>query len=117
MFRQMLKSKVHRLTVTDADLNYEGSLTLDSELMSVADLKEYEKVAVLNVTNGHRFETYLIKGESGSGVVCINGAAARLVQKGDIIIVISYLLIDYQELKDYKPIKIFVDSQNRIKKP
>lgn len=116
MYRQMCKSKVHRLTVTDANLNYEGSLTLDEELMKAADLKEYEKVAVLNVNNGERLETYLIKGAPGSGIVCANGAAARKIQKGDLVIVISYVFVSEDELSIFKPIKIFVDNNNHIKK-
>jgi len=114
MFRTMLKSKVHRATVTQADLNYVGSLTLDVRLMEAADLLPGELVHVLDVTNGARLETYVIEGERGSGVVCINGAAARLVQPGDLVIVVSYATVPDSEARDLKPRVVFVDGANRI---
>lgn len=114
MKRTMMKSKIHRATVTDADLNYVGSITIDRELMEAADLLEYEQVAVVNVNNGARFETYVIAGEPGSGVMCLNGAAARLAHPGDKIIVISYGSYDQQELASYEPTIVHVDGDNRI---
>ena len=111
MNRIMMKSKIHRATVTGADLNYVGSITIDEHLMKLADLKEHEQVHVLDVDNGARFETYVIKGQPGDMVV--NGAAARLVHHGDTIIVISYAHYDDAELTDYEPIVVHVDEQNR----
>jgi aspartate 1-decarboxylase len=110
----MCKSKIHRATVTDANLNYEGSITIDEALMEAADLLPYEKVQVVNNNNGARFETYCIKGRRDSGTVCLNGAAARLVQPGDIVIIISYLQVEEKELLDYQPRIITVDGQNRV---
>jgi aspartate 1-decarboxylase len=110
----MCKSKIHRATVTQAELFYEGSLTLDIALMEAADILEYEKVQVVNINNGIRFETYIIVGERDSGVVCLNGAAARLASVGDEIIIISYGKFKDKELKDFKPIKIFVDKKNKV---
>jgi aspartate 1-decarboxylase len=114
MRRIMCKSKVHRATVTDADLNYEGSITLDALLLEAADIREYEQVHVVNINNGARFETYAMVGEPGSGAVVLNGAAARLVQPGDRVIVISYAAYDDAELADYQPRLVFVDESNRI---
>ena len=114
MLRSMCKSKIHRATVTRAELYYEGSLTLDKNLMDAADLREYEKIQVVNINNGIRFETYIIEGERNSGVVCLNGAAARLANVGDEIIIISYGEFKEEELEGFKPIKIFVDKKNRI---
>ena len=114
MLRSMCKSKIHRATVTDANLNYVGSITLDAELIAAADLMEYEQVHVVNVNNGARFETYVIAGEAGSGVVCLNGAAARLAQPGDKVIIISYAQYAEAELQEYRPVLIFVDDANRI---
>jgi len=114
MLRTMCKSKIHRATVTGADLNYIGSITIDTELMEAADLREYEQVQVVDIDNGARLETYVIPGERGSGEVCLNGAAARLVQPGDRVIVISYAQYDEAELERYRPVFIFVDEQNRI---
>src|SRR6476469_1231978 len=114
MFRTMCKSKIHRATVTGADLNYVGSITIDPVLMEAADLREYEQVAVVNVNNGARFETYVIPGESGEGEICLNGAAARLAHPGDKVIVISYGQYDEAEMETYRPVFIFVDEQNRI---
>lgn len=110
----MCKSKIHRATVTGADLNYVGSITIDPELLEAADLLEYEKVQVVNINNGARLETYVIAGTPGEGEICLNGAAARLAQPGDKVIVISYAQYDAAELEDYRPTFIFVDEQNRI---
>jgi aspartate 1-decarboxylase len=114
MFRTMCKSKIHRATVTGADLNYVGSITIDPILMEAADLLEYEQVAVVNVNNGARFETYVIPGERGAGEICLNGAAARLAHPGDKVIIISYGSYDEAELETYRPVFIFVDEQNGI---
>ena len=114
MRRTMCKSKIHRATVIDANLDYEGSITLDPVLMEAADLLPYEQVHVVNINNGARFETYTIEGKRDSGDVTLNGAAARLVQPGDRIIVISYGIYDAQELADFEPKLVFVDGLNRI---
>ena len=114
MNRTMCKSKIHRATVTGADLNYVGSITIDPLLMEAADLLEYEQVAVVNVNNGARFETYVIPGVPGRGEICLNGAAARLAHPGDKVIVISYAQYNEEELERYRPVFIFVDEQNRI---
>ena len=114
MLRSMCKSKIHRATVTDANLNYVGSITIDSELMAAADLMEYEQVHVVNVNNGARFETYVIAGEAGGGDICLNGAAARLAHPGDKVIIISYAQYNEAELQEYRPVMIFVDEANRI---
>lgn len=113
--RTVLKSKIHRATLTDADLHYEGSLTVDRNLMLEADMLPYEKVDVVNINNGARFTTYLIEGKAGSGEICLNGAAARLGQPGDLIIVISYVSVPESESTDHKPIIILVDDKNKIK--
>jgi len=112
MQRTMMKSKIHRATVTAADLNYVGSITLDPELMAAADLLEHEQVHVLDLDNGARFETYAIRG--GPGDVVVNGAAARLVHTGDRVIVISYATYDEAELERYEPTVVHVDARNRI---
>lgn len=112
----MCKSKIHRVTVTQAELYYEGSLTLDRTLMDAADIREYEKVQVVNINNGNRFDTYIIEGPRDSGVVCLNGAAARLASVGDEIILITYGEFSEEELVNFKPIKIFVDKRNKITK-
>jgi aspartate 1-decarboxylase len=114
MYRTMCKSKIHRATVTGADLNYVGSITIDPVLMEAADLLEFEQVAVVNVNNGARFETYVIPGVPGGGEICLNGAAARLAHPGDKVIVISYGQYDEAEMQTYRPVFIFVDDQNRI---
>jgi aspartate 1-decarboxylase len=114
MYRTMCKSKIHRATVTGADLNYVGSITIDPVLMEAADLLEYEQVAVVNVNNGSRFETYVIPGEPGQGEICLNGAAARLAHPGDKVIIISYGQYNEQEMETYRPVFIFVDEHNRI---
>jgi aspartate 1-decarboxylase len=114
MLRTMCKSKIHRATVTGADLNYVGSITIDPVLMEAADLLEYEQVAVVNINNGARFETYVIPGVPGKGEICLNGAAARLAHPGDKVIVISYAQYDQKEMERYRPVFIFVDERNRI---
>jgi len=113
MLRELMKSKIHRATVTDAHLDYVGSLTLDRDLMEAVDLLPDEKVHVVNINTGARFETYVIEGKRGSGIVCANGAAARLVQKGDLVIVIAYGLFDPAEAKRHRPKIAFVDARNR----
>jgi len=114
MNRVMLKSKVHRATVTDSDLHYVGSITVDPDLLEAADILEFEQVAVVDVDNGARFETYTIAGERGSGEMKVNGAAARLVHRGDTIIVISYGAYDREDLESYAPRVVHVDRENRI---
>jgi aspartate 1-decarboxylase len=114
MERIMLKSKIHRATVTGADLHYEGSVTIDRNLMDAADIVSYEKVAVWNVTNGNRLETYAIEGERGSGVICLNGAAARLVSPKDLVIIASFVNMDNAEALKYQPKLVFVDEYNRM---
>lgn len=111
----MMKSKLHRATVTEANLNYVGSITIDSDLMARADILPNEKVQVVNNNNGARFETYTIPGAAGSGVICVNGAAARLVQPGDIVIIIAYGIFNEAEAGSYTPKVILLDSQNKIK--
>ena len=117
MFIEVLKSKIHRVTVTDADLNYIGSITIDRTLMEAAGLIEYEKVQILDNNNGERFETYVIAGEANAGTICLNGAAARRVQRGDIILILSYASMDFEEAKRFKPTVIFPDTAtNRLVK-
>ena len=116
MNRFMLKSKIHRATVTDANIEYEGSITIDENLMDAADLIEFEKVAVFDVTNGNRIETYVIRGGRGSGVMCVNGAAAHLVHKGDTVIVASFVVMDEIEAVRHQPKLVYVDAQNHIRK-
>ncbi|AJE53595.1 aspartate 1-decarboxylase [Paenibacillus polymyxa] len=113
MFRTMMKSKIHRATVTEANLNYVGSITIDEDLMETSDLLENEKVQIVNNNNGARLETYVIPGPRGSGVICLNGAAARLVQPGDTVIIISYASMSNEEAKTYKPTVVFVDEHNK----
>jgi aspartate 1-decarboxylase len=113
---QVLKSKIHRVTVTEADLNYIGSITIDQDLMDAANLLENEKVQILNMNNGERLETYVIKGNRGSGVICMNGPAARKVSVGDIIIIISYAMMDFEMAKNFTPWVIFPEtSSNKLK--
>lgn len=114
MLVQIFKSKIHRATVTEANLNYMGSITIDETLMEAANLFEGEKVQVVNNNNGERLETYVIKGERDSGVICLNGAAARRVQPGDIVIIIAYALMTPEEAKAFKPTAIFPNAHNRI---
>lgn len=111
---QILKSKIHRAVITEANLNYVGSLTLDEDLMDAANMIEHEKIQVVNVNNGERIETYIIKGARGSGVVCLNGPAARKGAEGDIVIVISYALLDFEEAKKFKPTVIFPKEGNKL---
>ncbi len=113
MRRIMFKSKIHRATVTGADLNYEGSITIDSELLRAADILPYEKVDIYNISNGERFSTYVIPGEPGSGEVCLNGAAARKVQKGDLVIIVSYCELSEDEIESFSPTVVLVDEKNR----
>ncbi len=110
---EVLKSKIHRATITQAELHYVGSITLDEDLMEAANLIENEKVQVLNVNNGARLETYVIKGMRGSGTVCMNGPAARLMMVGDVVIVISYASMDFEKAKSFRPAIVFPDNQNR----
>jgi len=110
----MFKSKIHRATVTEANLNYMGSITIDEALLEAAGILPNERVQVVNNNNGSRFETYVIKGERNSGVICLNGAAARLVQPGDTVIIISYALMDSQEARTFRPTVVMVDASNRI---
>jgi len=114
MRRRMMKSKIHRMTVTDANVDYVGSITLDPDLLERADIREWEQVAVVDVDNGARFETYVILGQPGSGECCLNGAAARLVQPGDKVIVITYADYDEAELETYVPKIVHVDQLNRL---
>ncbi len=115
MFRMMMNSKLHRATVTEADLNYVGSITIDSDLLHAAGLLPNEKVHIVNNNNGARFETYIIAGEPGSGVICVNGAAARLVQKGDIVIIISYVYVTNEEASEHQPTVLIMDEKNAVK--
>ena len=110
MCREVVKSKIHRVTVTEANLNYIGSITIDEDLMDAANLIENEKVQIVNNNNGERFETYIIKGERGTGVICLNGAAARKVQPGDVVIIMSYALMDFEEAKTFSPAVVFPDT-------
>ena len=114
MMIQRFKSKIHRATVTQADLNYVGSITIDEDLMDAANLIEGEKVQVVNINNGERLETYVIKGERGSGTVCLNGPAARKAQVGDVVIVISYASMEFEEAKRFKPFIIFPSPDNQL---
>lgn len=114
MDRKMLKSKIHRATVTGADLHYEGSITIDKDLMEAADIIPYEAVCIWDVDNGSRFETYAIEGERGSGVICINGAAARMVAPKDLVIIASFVNMDNEEALKHEPKLVFVDEQNRM---
>ncbi|MCS7027126.1 MAG: aspartate 1-decarboxylase [Bacteroidia bacterium] len=116
MVIEVLKSKIHRVRVTQAELNYVGSITIDKDLLDAANMIEYEKVTVLNVNNGERFETYVIEGERGSGIICLNGPAARKVQVGDIVIVVSYCQMEFEKAKTFKPWIIFPDENNRLPK-
>jgi aspartate 1-decarboxylase len=111
---QVLKSKIHRVKITQAELHYVGSITIDEDLMDAANLIENEKVQVVNVNNGERLETYVIKGERGSGQVCLNGPAARKASVGDIVIIISYAGMDLEEAKTHKPVLIFPDDRNKL---
>ncbi|AMM50942.1 MULTISPECIES: aspartate 1-decarboxylase [Hymenobacteraceae] len=111
---EVLKSKIHRAKVTQAELHYVGSITIDEDLLDAANMVPHEKVTIVNVNNGERFETYIIKGERGSGMICLNGPAARKVQVGDVIIIISYALIPFQDARAHEPTVIFPDQHNRL---
>lgn len=111
----MLKGKIHRAVVTQAELNYVGSITIDEALLEAAGIYEYEKVQVVDIEAGTRLETYTIAGERGSGIICLNGAAARLVQTGDHVIIMSYAELEQSELETYRPTVVFVDEKNQIK--
>lgn len=112
----MLKGKIHRAKVVQAELNYVGSITIDEELLEAAGILEYEQVQIVDIDNGSRFETYTIAGERGSGLICLNGAAARCVQVGDRIIIMAYCDLNNDEAKDHKPYVVFVDEENKIKR-
>ena len=116
MQRIMCKSKIHRARVTDANLNYEGSITIDPDLLDAVNIAIHEKVQILNINNGTRAETYVIEGKRGSGEICINGALARWAQKGDLVIIMAYALVDEQEIPAFHPNIVFVDERNRIRK-
>ena len=116
MRRRMMKSKIHRATVTEADLNYEGSITIDSDLMDAADILPHEQVQILNVNNGERFDTYALRGPRGSGVICLNGPAARLAHVGDTVIILTYAEMEREELMRHVPTVVFVDEKNRIRR-
>lgn len=116
MYRTMLKSKIHRAVITEANLHYVGSITIDTDLLEKANIVEHEKVQIVNVNNGARLETYVIAGPRGSGAVCLNGAAARLVQPGDLVIIISYALVPENQATEFQPTVVFVDEKNRITK-
>ena len=115
MLRSMLKSKIHRATITEADLNYEGSLTIDSRLMKAADLFPFEQIMVYNISNGNRFDTYIIEGDRSSGSICLNGAAARKGSPGDLIIIASYGLYSEDEIAEGKSVLVRVDAKNQLK--
>lgn len=110
---EVLKSKIHRATVTQADLNYVGSISIDEDLLDAANMIEFEKVQVLNINNGERLETYIIKGERGSGIISLNGAAARKAQPGDLVIIVSYAAMDFEEAKTFTPSVVFPDANNK----
>ena len=110
----MLKSKIHRATLTDANLNYEGSVTIDEELMEAADILPFEQVQIYDINNGNRLETYVIKGKRKSGIICVNGAAARLVSKGDLVIIASYVTLNEEEATNHEPKLIYVNENNEI---
>ena len=114
MYRTMMKGKIHRASVTESNLNYVGSITIDSDILDKVDMKANEKVQVVNNNNGARFETYIIPGERGSGIFCLNGAASRLVQKDDIIIVISYILVPEEKVDTHVPVVAVLDAKNNI---
>jgi aspartate 1-decarboxylase len=112
--RVMLKGKIHRATVTEANIDYEGSVTIDALLLEAAGLIQFEQVQVLDINNGNRLTTYAIEGEPGSGVICLNGAAARLVDKGDLVIILAYDMLTEEEARDHKPLLVYVNERNQI---
>lgn len=115
MHRTLLKSKIHRATVTEADIEYEGSITIDRDLMDAADFQHYEQVHIFNITNGNRLITYVIEGERGSGEICVNGAAAHLATRGDLLIIASFSSYDEEEARSHSPKLVYVDGENKIK--
>jgi aspartate 1-decarboxylase len=115
VIRKLLKSKIHRATVTEANLEYEGSVSIDADLLRAADILPYEEVSLWDCTNGARLTTYAIEGEAGSGEICVNGAAAHLVKPGDVVIIASWALLDDAEARRHRAIRVFVDSQNRMR--
>ena len=115
MHRTLLKSKIHRATVTEADIEYEGSITIDRDLMDAADFQHYEQVHLFNITNGNRLVTYVIEGERGSGEICVNGAAAHLATRGDLLIIASFSSYDEEECRSHAPKLVYVDGENKIK--
>jgi aspartate 1-decarboxylase len=114
MYRSMFRSKIHRATVTGADLNYEGSVTIDADLLAAADILPNEQVEIWNVTNGERFSTYALRGQPGSGVVCINGAAAHKASPGDLVIIATFSWMNDEQAREWEPTVVFVDARNRI---
>lgn len=114
MLIEVLKSKIHRVKVTQAELHYVGSVTIDEDLLDAANMVENEKVTIVNINNGERFETYIIKGERGTGTICLNGPAARKVQVGDVVIIFSYCQIEFSKARDHKPFLVFPDQHNRL---
>jgi aspartate 1-decarboxylase len=115
MHIEVVKSKIHKVTVTDANLQYVGSISIDEDLMEAANIIEYEKVQVVNINNGERLETYVIRGDRGSGMICLNGPAARKAEVGDVVIIISYASMDFEEAKKFRPVMIFPDTlTNRL---
>ena len=116
-FRKMCKSKIHRATVTECDLEYEGSITIDRDLMDAADIVPFEQLMVANLMTGHRFETYAIEGPRGSGVICVNGAAARLAARGDLVIILSSTWLDEEACRGHRPVVVNVDAENRPRTP
>ena len=114
MLRQILLSKLHRATVTECDINYNGSIKIDAELLEKSGMREFEKVEIFNITNGNRFSTYIIVGERGSGIISINGAAARVVQVGDKVIIMNFGIIEEDKMQDYKPCVVVLNDENRI---
>lgn len=114
MFIEVMKSKIHRVRVTQAELNYVGSITIDEDLLEAANIQVNEKVQIVNNNNGARLETYVIPGERGTGTICLNGAAARLAQVGDILIIISYAFMDSEEVSNHKPVLVFTDENNKV---
>jgi len=115
MMRNLLKSKIHRATVTEANITYEGSITIDKSLMEAADILQWEQVQVYNISNGERFTTYAIEGRPGDGTICVNGAAARLASPGDLIIIVAYTTLSGEEAARFQPAVVFVDENNRVK--
>lgn len=114
MFLEVIRTKIHRATVTQADLHYVGSITIDKDLLDASGINPHEKVSILDINNGSRFETYVIEGEPGSGEICVNGAAARLVHQGDLVIILAYGYLEQKEIKGHKPVVVHVDEKNKV---